>query len=459
VLYDIRGWTTKDQDKLSVLSRRVLESSTLPGGFMSETFSEEPATTSVCQAFASKLDALAEKLGHTQCNFVRCIKASNPLAAGTFTAGLVLNQLRYTGMLDTLSIRRLGFPSRLPHLDFWQAYHVLDTESKISNFDDENAITAACEQLCESIKKQAPAIAATLQDKPIQEQIDDCIRVGKSTNRAQGNMDFVSNVLIRDWLSRELDKQKNEILSKSAVLVQAAYRGVALKQQYAAETAAALKIGPMIRGVHHRLEYYQLKWGRVESWSRSDLVVGLRAAAARREYYAKRAILMLDDLMHIAQNSINATVMRQMYYEKKVELGAKEQEQKEARRMRMYETFSKDYMDKWLEELLREGALLESKKEAEMTEAEQALSKARQALREFRVGESKREEEGKAKMAKFAEIEDAAYERIQFHLDMNMPTELKELYQKAEGCDTRRRPPSPQRRPVLVTATLPKSPR
>ena len=39
-----------------------------------------------------------------------CIKASNPLAPGIYQNALVLNQLKYTGMLDTLKIRKASEP-------------------------------------------------------------------------------------------------------------------------------------------------------------------------------------------------------------------------------------------------------------------------------------------------------------------------------------------------------------
>jgi len=113
-----------------------------------------------------------------------------------------------------------------------EAYHVLDGDSKITDFDDESAIKAACDQLCSTIKKMAPEIAASVADPPPQEQIEDCIRVGNSTKRAAGNMDYTSKILVRDWLSRELDKRKNQIVGEKATAVQAAYRGVHCKHIY-----------------------------------------------------------------------------------------------------------------------------------------------------------------------------------------------------------------------------------
>ena len=151
---------------------------------------------------------------------MRCIKASNPLAVGIFCPGLVLNQLRYTGMLDTLNIRRLGFPTRPKHLEFWKDFHVLETKSVITNFNDPNDIAQATEVLCNSIKEQAADIAAKMTEaQPPQNQIDDPIRIGRSKKAgADPNDDFV---FIRDWLGRELASARDAIYSKNAVIIQA----------------------------------------------------------------------------------------------------------------------------------------------------------------------------------------------------------------------------------------------
>merc|ERR1712216_357888 len=166
-----------------------------------------------------------------------------------------------------------------------------------------------------------------------------------------------------------------------------------------------------------------------------------------------------DDLMHFLQDHIHATIMRQKYYEQKALHFTKEKESAEAEIFARYEVFSKQYMDKWLEELMKEGELLESKKNKEFSDAEKALAQAREAARKFRASEATRSQETKAKESKFDSIEAAAIEAIQYHLDMAMPPELKDLYQKAEGVPTSRRPPSPQRRPVLSAERLPPSPR
>jgi len=66
----------------------------------------------------SQLSELVATLGDTSPHYVRCIKPNSAKEALVFDADLVLAQLRYSGMLDTVRIRKLGFPNRMGFLDF-----------------------------------------------------------------------------------------------------------------------------------------------------------------------------------------------------------------------------------------------------------------------------------------------------------------------------------------------------
>jgi len=97
--------------------------------------SSEPA--SIGSQFRLALKSLVDdKLTPCQCQFVRCIKpnklkwsraTAKGVADNAWQSALVLNQLRYTGMLDTLVIRKQGFPARPLHKEFWNKFALMNT--------------------------------------------------------------------------------------------------------------------------------------------------------------------------------------------------------------------------------------------------------------------------------------------------------------------------------------------
>jgi myosin heavy subunit len=58
------------------------------------------------------------KISAAKPHFLRCLKPNREQLAGKFDTNYVMSQLRYTGLSETVTIRRMGFPVRVPFEDF-----------------------------------------------------------------------------------------------------------------------------------------------------------------------------------------------------------------------------------------------------------------------------------------------------------------------------------------------------
>jgi hypothetical protein len=237
VTYDVRGWTEKNLDRLTDDTYELLGASNdkiFMGPEFTFKFTDDNAKFLI-QDFGGKLTSLIEQLNSCQVNFVRCIKASSPLAARKYNRALVLNQLKYTGMLDTLKIRRKGFPFRMDHQRFWDDYHVLAP----------NVISPHLgagynpQEMQAEIQKMVPEVLRRLSHemppeelRHLQAQADDAIRMGNSASGGE------SLVFCRDWLGNGLNDLRLEALERACIVAQCAYRGSDAAKKYRKIVAA-----------------------------------------------------------------------------------------------------------------------------------------------------------------------------------------------------------------------------
>ncbi|XP_061286229.1 unconventional myosin-IXa isoform X4 [Bos javanicus] len=80
---------------------------------------------SISAQFQVSLSKLMETLGQAEPYFVKCIRSNAEKLPLRFNDALVLRQLRYTGMLETVRIRQSGYSCKYSFQDFVSHFHVL----------------------------------------------------------------------------------------------------------------------------------------------------------------------------------------------------------------------------------------------------------------------------------------------------------------------------------------------
>ncbi|KAM6189405.1 unconventional myosin-IXb isoform 2-T3 [Sarcoramphus papa] len=80
---------------------------------------------SISAQFQTSLNKLLETLGKAEPFFIRCIRSNAEKKEMLFDETLVLQQLRYTGMLETVRIRRSGYSAKYTFQEFIDQFQVL----------------------------------------------------------------------------------------------------------------------------------------------------------------------------------------------------------------------------------------------------------------------------------------------------------------------------------------------
>ncbi|XP_061451921.1 unconventional myosin-IXa isoform X1 [Rhineura floridana] len=80
---------------------------------------------SISAQFQASLTKLMETLGQAEPYFVKCIRSNADKLPLRFSDNLVLRQLRYTGMLETVRIRQSGYSCKYTLQEFVDHFHVL----------------------------------------------------------------------------------------------------------------------------------------------------------------------------------------------------------------------------------------------------------------------------------------------------------------------------------------------
>ncbi|XP_043471659.1 unconventional myosin-XV [Leptopilina heterotoma] len=190
----------------------------------------KPRTPTVSARFHDSLQQLLESM--SQCNpwFVRCIKPNTEKAPMKFDMPCVLEQLRYTGMLETIRIRKTGYPVRLLFAHFVDRYRYL-VPNRLPR-------GAPNKELCRLIlEKAAPK---------------------EAQNQYQLGL---TRVFLRESLERTLEYNRALILEKAAITVQRYTRGFLARRRFLNISRSTVLLQAVYRGYREKKKYRALKKG------------------------------------------------------------------------------------------------------------------------------------------------------------------------------------------------------
>uniref|UniRef100_A0AAV2J9Y4 Myosin motor domain-containing protein n=1 Tax=Knipowitschia caucasica TaxID=637954 RepID=A0AAV2J9Y4_KNICA len=131
VSYETKGFLEKNRDSLHTDIIQLVHSS--KNKFIKQIFQADVAmgaetrkrSPTLSSQFKRSLDLLMRTLSVCQPFFVRCIKPNEHKRPMLFNRELCVRQLRYSGMMETIRIRRAGYPIRYSFAEFVERYRVL----------------------------------------------------------------------------------------------------------------------------------------------------------------------------------------------------------------------------------------------------------------------------------------------------------------------------------------------
>ncbi|GAB5577368.1 unconventional myosin-VIIa isoform X2 [Prionailurus iriomotensis] len=155
VYYESQGFLEKNRDTLHGDIIQLVHSSR--NKFIKQIFQADVAmgaetrkrSPTLSSQFKRSLELLMRTLGACQPFFVRCIKPNEFKKPMLFDRHLCVRQLRYSGMMETIRIRRAGYPIRYSFVEFVERYRVLLPGVKPAYKQDD--LRGTCQRMAEAV--------------------------------------------------------------------------------------------------------------------------------------------------------------------------------------------------------------------------------------------------------------------------------------------------------------------
>ncbi|XP_077368004.1 unconventional myosin-X isoform X2 [Festucalex cinctus] len=237
VVYDVRGTLEKNRDTFRDDVLNMLRDSRLD--FVYDLFEHVPSRNNqdtlkssckhrrptVSSHFKDSLHSLMSTLSSADPFFIRCIKPNTHKMPEHFDPAVVLNQLHYSGMLETVKIRRAGFPVRRPFQEFCCRYRVLMRDA----------------QTADDARGRCAALLRRYDDSAAEWQM------GKT------------KVFLRESLEHRLEQQREVEVLRAAMIIRAHVAGYLARKQYRRLLRCVLVVQKNYRAIYWRRKFLRLR--------------------------------------------------------------------------------------------------------------------------------------------------------------------------------------------------------
>ncbi|KAM7085090.1 unconventional myosin-VIIa isoform 3-T3 [Molossus nigricans] len=385
VYYESQGFLEKNRDTLHGDIIQLVHSSR--NKFIKQIFQADVAmgaetrkrSPTLSSQFKRSLELLMRTLGACQPFFVRCIKPNEFKKPMLFDRHLCVRQLRYSGMMETIRIRRAGYPIRYSFLEFVERYRVLLPGVKPAYKQDD--LRGTCQRMAEAV------LGA-----------HDDWQIGKT------------KIFLKDHHDMLLEVERDKAITDRVILLQKVIRGFKDRSHFLKLKNAATLIQRHWRGHNCRRNYGLMRLGflRLQALHRSRKLHQQYHLARRRiiQFQARcRAYLVRKAFRHrlwavlTVQAYARGMIARRLHRR----LRAEYRRRLEAEKMRLAEE----------EKLRKEMSAKKAKEEAERKHQERLA----QLAREDAERELKEKEEARRKKELLEQMERARHEPVN-HSDM-----------------------------------------